>query len=388
MASPTKVKAYPKLVVVVGTLAHMGGAERQALYLIEHLKRLQRCSVDVLTFEDGEALRPILGQFGVNIHVHPYYYRWPKAQRLKALSSLAQMLRFRIKPDALLPFVGIHSKAIAQVWPFTNAQFCWWNQQDEGRDLNGTEVERRILKRVSAVTSNSVAGRDFLASTYDLDPKDILVYNNGTPHLEPVAGDPIRTRLGLGDRKVVSMVANITRFKDHATLLDAWSAIRNYFPESDLPVLLLAGSLTDTSMVARLQMQAFNLGLSSRDVRFLGPVENVIEIFSASDLVVHSSIKEGCPNAVCEAMALGCAVVATDIPGSRQALGAGAVESLVPPRDADALARHIIRMLENDDLRTTSGQKNKQRMRSEFTISGMNRFFQSLIERGLNTTLS
>ena len=39
-----------KLLVVIGTIAHMGGAERQALYLVEHLASLPGCRVEVLTF--------------------------------------------------------------------------------------------------------------------------------------------------------------------------------------------------------------------------------------------------------------------------------------------------------------------------------------------------
>jgi glycosyltransferase involved in cell wall biosynthesis len=365
----------------------MGGAERQALYLAEHLVRLGTCDVEFLAFEDGQALRPTLNTLGVPVHVLPYYHRWPKPRRLRSLANLARILRFSIRPDALLPFVGIHSKAVAQAWPFTNARFCWWNQQDEGRDLHGTEVERRILSKVSVITSNSVAGRDFLASTYGLKPEDILVYNNGTPELEAVSPDVAKSRLGLGPGKVVSMIANVTSFKDHSTLLDAWSVVRNRFG-NEKPVLLLAGRLSDTTTVARLKTQAFELGLSALDVRFLGPVADVVGLISASDLVVHSSITEGCPNAVCEAMALGRAVVATDIPGSRQALGDDSDESLAPPKNADALAKLIVAMLEDDHLRTINGQKNRKRIRSEFSIEGMNRFFQSLIESGLETRLS
>jgi glycosyltransferase involved in cell wall biosynthesis len=366
----------------------MGGAERQALYLIEHLAGLDGCQVEALTFHDGSALRPKLDSLGVPIHVFPYYHRWPRSRRAGALTRLAWTLRRKIKPDALLPFVGIHSKAIAQAWPYTSARFCWWNQQDEGRDLGGTPTEASILRKVSAITSNSIPGRDFLANTYRLDPETILVYNNGTPLLEPVSATDIRSRLGLGSRQIVSMIANITSFKDHSTLLDAWAKVRAHFGEAKPPVLLLAGSLSEKATVAKLQMQAFQLGLSSNDVRFLGPVDDVVEVISASDLVVHSSVTEGCPNAVCEAMALGRAVVATDIPGSRQALGDNAVESLATPYDATDLADRIIRMLKDNELRSETGIRNRKRVRSEFSIERMNGFFQGLIEKHLGVSLA
>ena len=366
----------------------MGGAERQALYLVEHLAKLPKCSVEVLSFEDGAALRPLLDAMGVKIHVIPYDYRWPKSLRARTLTRLSWLLRTRIKPDALLPFVGIHSKAMAMVWPYSGARFCWWNQQDEGRDLSGTDVERSILKKLPCVTSNSVAGQIFLSETYGLPANAVLVYNNGTPVPECPAPSDLRGRLGLGDRPVVSMIANVTRFKDHATLLDAWAELRKSFDGSSPPVLLLAGHLKERSTVDDLKMKAFELGLSSHDVKFLGPVGDVGELVAASDLVVHSSLTEGCPNAVCEAMALGRAVVATDIPGCRQALGDDADDVLAPPKDSAVLASKIARLLRDKPLREQLGSRNRQRITKEFSIEGMNRFFQDQIEKGLGVSLA
>lgn len=379
----------PKLLVVIGTLAHMGGAERQALYLVEHLSKLSEYDVEVLAFEEGNSLRPLLQELGVKTHVFSYYFRWPKAKRTQALGKLAYLLRNRIKPDALLPFVGIHSKTIALVWPYSGARFCWWNQQDEGRDLTGTQVEGRILRKVSSILSNSVAGQDFLAQTYGLDPADILVYNNGTPvPKNPPAAGAWRNRESLGDRQIVTMLANVTAFKDHATLLDAWKLVRDDLSHSPPPILLLAGHLRERETVTALKLRAFELGLSSSDVRFLGPVDDVLELLADSDLVVHSSLTEGCPNAVCEAMAMRRAVVATDIPGTRQALGEDGRQWLAAPRDARDLASKMITMLTDGNARDMAGEANLTRIVSAFSISGMNQFFISQIKRGLDPSVS
>lgn len=378
-----------KLLVVVGTLAHMGGAERQALYLVEHLASLGGCTVEILTFEDGNALRPALDEMGVRVHVFPYYFRWPRAKRARALARLAVLLRYRIKPDALLPFVGIHSKTIALVWPYSGARFCWWNQQDEGRDLHGTATEGRVLRKVSTINSNSAAGRDFLAETYGLDRDRILIYNNGTP-VPDLTTIPRtwKARLDLVDRAIVSMTANIIPFKDHATLIQAWVRVKAHFGENRAPVLLLAGHLREQETVTQLKLRAFELGLSASDVRFLGPVSDVADLMLSSDVVVHSSLTEGCPNAVCEAMALGRTVVATDIPGCRQALGDAGEQWLAAPRDPDDLAARIIKALGNEELRAAVGEVNRARIKSEFSMAQMNEFFQTQIEKGLGSSLS
>ena len=340
--------------------------------------------MSVLAFEDGKALRPGLEKAGVPIHIHPYYFRWSASRRLRSLTALAARLRFRIRPDALLPFVGIHSKAMAQVWPYSGAKFCWWNQQDEGRDLHGTKVEKEILGKVSCVTSNSEAGRAFLTKIYGLPADQVLVYNNGTPL--PDLGIPW-TDVHEDNRPMVSMVANIIRFKDHETLIDAWALVRKRYPQEASPVLMLAGHMREKGTSESLMVRAFKAGLSAGDVRFLGPVADVMPLIRSSELVVHSSLTEGCPNAVCEAMSYVKPVVATDIPGCRQALGDANGRWLVPPKDAATLAERIYELLENPGLREQIGAANRRRIEQEFSISGMNRFFQDLIEKGLGCKL-
>lgn len=375
--------------MVIGTLAHMGGAERQALYLVQHLASLSGCTVEVLAFEEGEVVRARLDDLGVRVHLLPYYFRWSRARRGRALARLGLMLRTTVKPDALIPFVGIHSKTMAMVWPFSGARFCWWNQQDEGRDLGGTPTEARLLRKVSCIVSNSFAGRDFLADTYGLDRESIFVYNNGTPLPElPKGPGSWRTKPGLEERPIVTMLANVTQFKDHATLIDAWALVKEQLGHGACPALLLAGHLREASTVAQLKLRAFDLGLSSDDVHFLGSVEDTDDLITASDLVVHSSLTEGCPNAVCEAMALARPVVATDIAGCRQALGDESDAWLVGARDARGLAAAIVRALDDEGLRREAGTRNRARIASDFSVQAMNRFFQARIEAGIGRSLS
>jgi len=379
----------PKLLVTIGTLARMGGAERQAIYLTEHLRRQSEYEVEVLTFHDGPKLHQPLAAMGINVHEVRYEEMWSRRKRARSLAHLAAILRWKIKPSALLPFGAPSSKVMGLVWPASGARFFWWNQQDEGRGLGGTSIERKVLRWARIVNSNSTAGRDFLASTYGLPESSIAVYNNGTPLLEVSSSpDDWRKRLGLSQRKIVTMLANLTRFKDHATLLEAWAAVRDHFPATAAPALVLAGYLTETETVTKLKLQAFDLGLLNSDVYFLGPVDDVAGLLASTDLVVHSSVAEGCPNAVCEAMAAGNAVIATDIPGCRQALGNHQARWLVAPGDSGLLAQRIIELLESDDERTRIGNANRERIRTDFSVEGMNRFFQAQIELGFGGLLT
>jgi glycosyltransferase involved in cell wall biosynthesis len=179
------------------------------------------------------------------------------------------------------------------------------------------------------------------------------------------------------------MAANVTPYKDHETLLQAWRIVlESWAGESrPAPVLALAGHLKDTAQVGKLKVLAFDLGLGT-SVRFLGPVESINELMWESDLVVHSSVKEGCPNAVCEAMALGKPVVATDIPGTRQALDeASWNDCLAAPQDAQALAQRMLALLRNASLSANTGARNRKRIEQHFSVEGMCAFFLSLLEQ-------
>jgi glycosyltransferase involved in cell wall biosynthesis len=164
---------------------------------------------------------------------------------------------------------------------------------------------------------------------------------------------PWRRRLGIApDVPVVTMLANLERPKDHETLVRAWLRVRDASPTP--PLLVLAGRRGATaSKVARL---VGDLGLEEA-VRLTGTVDDVDGLFAATDLAVHAAHVEGVPNAVLEAMARARAVVATDLPGTREALGDD--EDLVPAGDADALAARILHHLASPEARAARGERNR-----------------------------
>jgi glycosyltransferase involved in cell wall biosynthesis len=103
-----------------------------------------------------------------------------------------------------------------------------------------------------------------------------------------------------------------------------------------------------------LESRVAALGL--RDVVALpGFVENPLAWFARADLFVLSSFAEGMPNAMLQAMAAGCPVVATDCPsGPREILEDGRWGTLVPPGDAGALAEAIAFALGSPRARSDS----------------------------------
>jgi glycosyltransferase involved in cell wall biosynthesis len=358
-------------VFLTGYIGQLGGAERQALILAQLLRDEAGANVSFL----GWSLKPglmtdLLNAAGIPIYIHPL--AWGDKNRNSLVSKVHRLARFtlftrnRVKPDYLLPYIGENSKVAGLIWRASGARYTWWNQRDEGREIYGSKLERWLVRKIPDVVSNSWAGRDFLVNTLGVPFERVRVINNAVILPAQTDGCAWRTRLGLGaEDRLVVMVANLTRYKDHETLLRAFSLVQRRAPRTARYHLALAGRPEETEQY--LKALAFDLGLGGC-VRFLGAVSNVGELYDAADLVVHSSIKEGCPNAVLEGMAHGRCVVGTDISGLRQALGDGSREQfLAPEKNPEQLAERIMRWLGDDEGRFTVGELNRARIETEFS---------------------
>ncbi len=233
----------------------------------------------------------------------------------------------------------------------------------------GFLMHRFAVKRPHCFISNSMGGKDFLVRNYGFRPEAIQMIRNGIPARNPVAGRTAwRKQLGLAPDSFVScMVANLSRHKDHVTLLKAWREVLDRSGDSRA-VLLLAGRFDGTEKV--LHQLCEELGIPDQ-VRFLGKVDDVDGLLDAVDLFVYSSRSEGIPNAVLEAMAAGLPVVATDIPGIREAAGPEGSGFLALVGDHRVFADRILLFLHDDLLRRTSGAQLKARVESEFSIDRM-----------------
>src|SRR5205085_3817786 len=132
-------------------------------------------------------------------------------------------------------------------------------------------------------------------------------------------------------------------------------------------VLVLAGAFFETHL--NLKALAYDLDLG-KSVRFLGGVKDVSGLLSAVDVGVHSSVNEGVPNGVLECMAAGLAVVGTDYPGIREAVGSGH-DFLAPPFDVEALAERLIKLALDRDARERAGQANRIRIETDFHSTKM-----------------
>ena len=366
------------ILIVINTLRLIGGAETQALLLAKTLKEKHGRDVRFLSFEEGDSFRRQVEDAGMVVETIPLHFFSGKWEKLRALYDVVRYIR-KEKIKVLIPFVAVPNKIVGKIWRLTGAEFAFWNQRDEGRNLTGHPSEKRWINSVSAVVSNSFEGRDFLARTYGIPTQKISVIPNGVVLPTKLPESSVRERIGLPQvSPLVTMVANIHGYKDHKTLVEAWRLVMDRLPTENPPVLVFAGEMGGPTR--ELKALAFELGLCET-LCFAGHVDEVNALIAESALGVFSSNLEGCPNGVLEFMAHGRAVVGTDISGVRQALGERYADAcLVPPHRSDLFADNIVRLLTDDALRKEIEMANRERIKNEFSVESMAQGYVDLID--------
>ncbi|WP_449258424.1 glycosyltransferase [Chlorobium limicola] len=104
---------------------------------------------------------------------------------------------------------------------------------------------------------------------------------------------------------------------------------------------------------------------------FEGFTPDIYPYLKGCDLFVLASLFEGMPNVVMEAMALEKPVVATDVNGARELIRDGETGLIVPPADAEALAKAIASVIDDPVRLKSFGTAGKERVKEHFTISNM-----------------
>lgn len=191
---------------------------------------------------------------------------------------------------------------------------------------------------------------------------------------------PGTLKRGLGipaDAPFLLNIAKLRAPKGHEFLLRAMRMIADARPAARLAI---AGGEGDAGQRVRdLRRQ---LGLEEH-VRLLGFRNDAAAWLKDADLFVLSSVREGLPIALLEAMALGVPSVVTDVGGCGEAVRHGVDGLIVPPRDPAALADAVLRLLDDPELRGRMGAAAASRAAESFGIEGTARRYLDVYTQAL-----
>ncbi len=179
---------------------------------------------------------------------------------------------------------------------------------------------------------------------------------------------------------VIGTVAVLRPEKNIEILLEAFAAMRASHPNLRL---LIAGS---GSALARLQQVCQHLRLESC-MTFVPSTARVAPILKTLDIFVVCSRSEGLPNAMIEAMASGCPVVASRVGGIPEVVGCEERGLLFDSGNVDDLERKLMALVTNPALRRTLGQRASEFVSRRFTIPSMVSRFEKLYSTVLQRKL-
>jgi len=162
------------------------------------------------------------------------------------------------------------------------------------------------------------------------------------------------------DAAVAGFVGRLVRDKGMVVLVGAWKLLREEFPSLHL---LVVGVFEPQDPVPS-EVEA--VLRSDPRIHLAGGVPEVTSFYSGMDLVVLPTYREGLPIVPLEAAAMELPVVATRIPGCVDAVQDGVTGTLVPVRDAAALANAMRMYLRDPELRRRHGQAGRERVLSQF----------------------
>jgi glycosyltransferase involved in cell wall biosynthesis len=242
----------------------------------------------------------------------------------------------------------------------------------------------RLLRRwVDELVTVSASGREELARLAGLPSSTIGVLPNGvdTDRFQPAPDKTaVRRELRLPESSLaVVTVARLAPEKDLETLLRAFAIVTRTHPTTELWVVGYGPEQQCLQALTR------ELCLETR-THFLGLRDDVDKILRAADVFALSSLSEGLSVALIEAASCGLPIVATDVGGNAEVVNPPAGGVLVKPRDPEALAAALVKLLSDEDLRRRMGGAARQHALAQFSVEQMVNRYISLYETALHTS--
>jgi glycosyltransferase involved in cell wall biosynthesis len=170
---------------------------------------------------------------------------------------------------------------------------------------------------------------------------------------------------------VIVQVARLNRLKDHATAMRVMARLAHQLPNA---VLLVVGDGEERDNILRI-IRELNL---TESVRMLGERNDVPKLLQAADTFLLSSISEGIPLTLIEAMATGLPCVSTRVGGVPEVIEDGESGLLADAGHDDDLAQHVLRLATQPELHRRVGCAARARVISRFDETAMHRTYRQL----------
>ncbi len=371
-----------KVMFVVPSLGG-GGAERVVVNIIRHLNK-ERYSFQLVVFDKSG---DYLGDLPTYVEVYSLKKKIHKTPGLQWLifTELAKVFN-KVRPDIVISFmwypnvISLISRFISKHKPpVLISERYSIKGSSEGRIIEFLRFLsiKMFYSKCNRLIVNSKEMKQQFIEIFNMPSKKVEVIYNPVDRekIFKLSREPLEEEyVSFNKIPVIIGIGRLTPQKGFEYLIKATHILIQKGLNLRL-VILGKGHLKQ-----ELKCLASKLKLNDR-VLFLGFQRNPYKYLASSTVFVLSSLYEGFPNALLEAMALGVPSVATRCPtGPEELITDGVDGILVPPRDEKALASAIERLLKDEKLRVQLGA-NARRKAEAFDVKRIVKEYERVLEQ-------
>jgi len=370
-----------KIVHIIATL-NVGGTEMMLYKLLPRMRKDRFENIVIALKEKGKLSEDFESQ---NIMVYNVGGMGGISRILALIRSL-KILR-EINPDIIQGWL-VHGNLVAQIASFflPYRLSTLWNIRYTALPRGETKRSLLFIIKLLSILSflpqkivfNSKAGADdHCRMGYRSDKSCIIPNGFDTKLFSPSWKNRscVRSELNISEEDVlIGLIGRFDPLKDHSCFLKAGAMLlsrkRGIF-------FLLAGREVDWQN-RHLKQFIEKLGMSEK-VFLLGERRDVHRIAAAFDIAACSSVAEGFPNVIGEAMSCGIPCVVTDVGDTAWLVGDSGM--VVPPRNHVALCEAWLKLIEmGSEKRRVLGEKARKRIEDHFSIQMIVKKYEQLYE--------
>jgi glycosyltransferase involved in cell wall biosynthesis len=369
-------KAYFVIPALTG-----GGTERVLLHLLRHINRKKIEPHLILFLKQGELLSELVTDIKPLILTKKeirYGLQWI------VCIKLAKLIK-KERPDIIFSFMWYTNLVtlLAKILSRFNSSVIVSERYGLSFSLEGAGLEilrqigiRFFYPKASKIVVNAQQMKFQLTSKFHFAAKKISLIHNPIDiyRINYLGKKPVQHSWFNEEIPIVIAIGRLVRQKGFSFLV---KAIHLIISNGQLCRLIVLGTGKEQEELKKLSI---NLKIDDK-VQFLGFQKNPYKYLTRSTVFVLSSLYEGFPNVLLEALALGIPSVATQCPtGPEEIISHGDNGLLVPPADVKALADSIKRLLDDADLRRRLAEAGKNRA-EDFRVKKIVRQYEDLIEK-------
>ena len=331
-----------------------GGAERAIVALAGEIAK-QGHAVDLVVAHAGGGFRPEISpavnivDFAANTHRLIFCRLIAYLRRRNPTAVMSALDVPNIMLIVAARMAGYKGRAIISQRAVVAAAQREWPQ---GRRWLITLLQRVLFRRADALISNSHAAANEVRELLGVPADRISVIHNAVDmeRISQLAREPLSNHwLSKLQQPLIVSVGSLTARKDVGTLIKAFASVKAQ-RQAHLVIIGKVEGRNSRAEQRKIEELILELGLSA-NVHLPGFDANPYKWMAAAAVFVSSSMEEGFPNVIAEALALGRPIVATDCPGdTAELLQHGKWGRLVPVGNPERMADAILDALDDPNL--------------------------------------